>query len=97
MNIPSGPLNRNRNGCSMIEKKDIDISQCELVPKHVLLSEKERLALLDDLGISFKQLPRIKAADPAIAKFDVKKGDVIKIIRKSLTSGESTYYRAVVD
>jgi DNA-directed RNA polymerase subunit H (RpoH/RPB5) len=78
------------------KEKEIDIFQCELVPKHVLISEKEKSALLHELNINLKQLPRITLKDPAIAKFSAKKGDVIKIIRDSPTAGECIYYRVVV-
>ena len=78
-------------------EKEIDIYQSELVPKHVILKDKERTALLHGLNISLKQLPRIKADDPAIVKFNAKKGDVIKIIRKSYTAGECIYHRVVID
>jgi DNA-directed RNA polymerase subunit H len=79
------------------KEKEIDIFQSELVPKHVLINEKEKAALLHDLNINLKQLPRISADDPAIEKFGAKKGDVIKIIRKSPTAGECIYYRVVFE
>ena len=80
----------------MTEEKGFDISQSELVPKHVLLNEKERQALLKDLNISLKQLPRIKTTDPAIVKLKPKKGDIVKVIRNSPIAGECVYYRVVI-
>ncbi len=68
----------------------------ELVPKHELLTEEQKQILLKKLGINLKQLPRIKQTDPASKRLDAKKLDVIKIIRKSPTAGESVYYRVVV-
>ena len=81
----------------MKEEKIIDIFQSELVPKHVIISDKERQAILKDFNISLKQLPRIKTTDPAIVNFKPKKGDVVKVIRKSPTAGESVYYRVVIE
>lgn len=66
-----------------------------LVPKHMKLSEKEKEELFKRYNITLKELPQILKEDPAIANLDLKPGDVIKIIRKSQTSGESIFYRGV--
>ena len=68
----------------------------ELVPEHTKLSEKEKKELLERYHISAAELPKILARDPAIAHLDAKPGDVIKIVRKSPTAGQATYYRAVI-
>ncbi|MBM3200149.1 DNA-directed RNA polymerase subunit H [Candidatus Woesearchaeota archaeon] len=73
----------------------VDISKHEFVPKHVKLSEKETEEMLNSYNISKKQLPKISKTDPAILEMDVKHGDVIKIVRKSATAGDSFYYRVV--
>jgi len=67
-----------------------------LVPKHEVLSEKEAEELLRILGISKEQLPKIKADDPIVKEIGAKPGDIVKITRKSLTAGESVFYRLVV-
>jgi len=74
----------------------MDITKHELVPKHIILSENEKEELLKRYGITIRQLPRILLSDPVIKTMNVKIGDVIKIIRKSETAGESEYYRVVV-
>jgi len=76
--------------------KKIDITKHTLVPKHVLLSENEKDGLLKRYGITLNNLPRIFSTDPIIENIGAKTGDVIKIIRKSMTAGESVYYRVVV-
>ncbi|MCG2717863.1 MAG: DNA-directed RNA polymerase subunit H [Nanoarchaeota archaeon] len=76
---------------------EIEISKHEFVPKHVKISEKEAEALLFKYNVSKKQLPKILKNDPAIKDMDLKSGDILKIIRKSPTCGESTYYRVVVN
>lgn len=76
--------------------EEIDITKHEFVPKHIKLSEDEAQEMLKKFNISRKQLPRILKEDPAIQKLDVKKGDVIKIIRKSPTTGEAEFYRVVI-
>lgn len=68
-----------------------------LVPKHEMASEKEKTELLEKYNISLKQLPRISKKDPAISHLEAGSGDLIKITRKSPTSGISTFYRVVSD
>lgn len=74
----------------------INILKHELVPKHILLNEQEKEEVLKQYGITLKQLPRILESDPVIKIIGGKMGDVVKIIRKSQTAGQSVYYRVVV-
>jgi DNA-directed RNA polymerase subunit H len=67
-----------------------------LVPKHYLLPKEQAEKLLEEKEISAIQLPSIQKNDPAIKEFKPIKGDVIKIVRKSPTAGQSIYYRRVV-
>lgn len=76
--------------------KQVDITRHELVPKHILLNEKEKEELLKKYGITLRQLPRILVTDPVIKILNGKPGDVVKIIRKSPTAGESVYYRIII-
>jgi DNA-directed RNA polymerase subunit H len=80
-----------------VEKdKDIDIFQSNLVSKHELLNAEERSELMKRLNIKLKQLPRMKRDDSGVAKLNAKRGDVVRIVRKSLSAGEYYYYRVVV-
>jgi len=76
--------------------KEYDVLKHELVPKHIILTEEEKKELLEKLNITPKQLPKILISDPVVKAIGAKKGDIIKIIRKSVTAGESIYYRVVV-
>lgn len=76
--------------------KKIDIEKHELVPKHIILNEQEKEEVLKGYGISLRQLPRILVSDPVIKLLNGKLGDVVKIIRKSHTAGETVYYRVVI-
>ncbi len=67
-----------------------------LVPKHTKLNDKERKDILAKHLISVQDLPRIKLSDPAIEDLEVNEGDIIKIIRKSVSAGEAVFYRRVV-
>ena len=92
-NIPLGPPKIYIDGVYMEEFK---ISEHVLVPKHEILSEKEEKKLLKELNISKKQLPRIFISDPLVEEIKAKVGNIIKITRKSLVSGENIYYRVVI-
>lgn len=67
-----------------------------LVPKHILLSKEEKKALVEQLKIKPEQLPWIRASDPVAKLIGAKPGDIVKIVRKSPTAGETIAYRLVV-
>ncbi|MBW2970295.1 DNA-directed RNA polymerase subunit H [Candidatus Woesearchaeota archaeon] len=73
-----------------------DVTKHELVPKHSKLSDKETKELFAKYAIELPNLPRIFKDDPAIENLDVKEGDIVKIVRKSHTAGETVFYRRVV-
>ena len=79
-----------------MEKEKFDIIQHELVPLHIKLTDDEKQKVLEEFNISEKQLPMIGEKDIMIKKLNAKVGDVIKIIRKSPTLGQSIFYRVVV-
>ncbi|MEM7826752.1 MAG: DNA-directed RNA polymerase subunit H [Candidatus Aenigmatarchaeota archaeon] len=74
----------------------IDIFKNELVPKHEILSDQDKEELLKRLNITERQLPKILSSDPAAKAIGAKKGDVIRITRKSPTAGKYYYYRLVI-
>ena len=68
-----------------------------LIPTHTLLTTDEKTKLLESLGVSIKEIPKIKINDSGITDLDAKSGDIIKIIRSSRSAGESEYYRVVIE
>jgi len=73
-----------------------DITNHSLVPKHSILSEKEKADLLEKYQISMNELPKILKTDPAIRHLPVKEGNIIKIVRESPTAGKVVFFRGVI-
>jgi len=72
------------------------VNEHRLVPKHEVLSENEKKKFLEEHKLTLPELPEISIDDPALKSLKAKKADVIKITRKSMTAGESVFYRRVV-
>ena len=76
--------------------EDFNILEHEFVPEHIILDEKEKEEVLKKFGIQPKNLPKIFTTDPVAKTINAKEGDILKIVRKSVTAGNSVYYRTVV-
>lgn len=87
----------NKSRDKMIE---FNVMTHELVPQHILLSEKEEKEVLKKLGIGKGQLPKIRKSDPCIRILEqmgeVKEGRIVKIVRNSPTAHISIAYRLVI-
>jgi len=85
----------------MAKKKKIEplknITRHELVPDHVILTEKEKQQILTKYDIDPSQLPKMLTTDPVALSIGAKSGEIVKIIRESHTAKESTAYRLVVE
>lgn len=76
--------------------KKVDIRKHVLIPKHTKLSEKEKEEVLKRYKATTADFPRILKRDAALQGLNLKFGDMIKIVRKSSTAGQTTFYRVVV-
>ncbi|KAK6463687.1 DNA-directed RNA polymerases II 24 kDa polypeptide [Scheffersomyces coipomensis] len=71
----------------------VNITHHELVPKHIRLSKDEKKQLLERYRLKESQLPRVQRDDPVASYLGLKRGEVVKIIRRSETSGRYASYR----
>ncbi|MDH4123727.1 MAG: DNA-directed RNA polymerase subunit H [Thermoplasmata archaeon] len=92
----------NRDAIGGIELSDeFNVLEHELVPEHHLLKEDEAKKVLAQLKLTRDQLPKIRLSDPCVMTLDkicgpVEEGQIVKIVRKSPTSGISVCYRLII-
>jgi DNA-directed RNA polymerase subunit H (RpoH/RPB5) len=64
-------------------------------PRYELLTEDESKQVLETYIVKKKELPKILTTDPIVSYFNLKRGQIIRIIRCSEQSGFSVIYRIV--
>ena len=79
------------------ETQEYDATLHVLSPKHEKIPDDQVTELLKTFNVEYAKLPKISLSDPAIENLEVKLGDVIKISRPSPTSGNTVYYRMVIE
>ena len=79
------------------EKKNEVITKHIYQPKHEILDRNAAESILRRYNTKPSQLPYILVKDKGLEGLDARPGDIIRITRKSQTSGESVYYRYVVE
>lgn len=86
----------------LMNELQMNVLKHELQPSFSLISDDEKIEILNKYDINSEQLPLMKIDDPVAKYFNAKEGDVFKIIRKSMvgrnrTSGQGIYYRIVTE
>lgn len=74
----------------------INIVDHELVPTHFVLLPEEAEIFLKEYNAMKKNMPLILTSDPVAKYYNMRHGNICKIIRPSVSAGESFYYRLVV-
>ena len=78
----------------------INLIDLNLIPQHHLLTEEEKeiyiQAYQHTQKNNFKGMSKMFASDPVSRYYNMKAGDIVKIMRPSVTSGYSIFYRRIV-
>lgn len=64
-------------------------------PRYELLTEDEEKEVMDSYILKKKEMKKILTSDPIVFYFNLKRGNIIRIIRPSEQSGNSVDYRIV--
>ena len=74
----------------------INLIDYVLVPKHEVLSKEEVENFYKEFNCKKRNMPKILYSEPVARYYNVKPGDIMRILRPSYTSGYSPAYRLVV-
>ena len=79
------------------DDKGFIILKHRLVPKHEILSEEEKINVVERNGRDPYLFPLISVSDPVAKAIEASVGDMIKVTRDSPTGHKTIYYRFVVE
>lgn len=71
----------------------VNITKHKLMPLHQVLTEEEKKRFLNESRLLESQLARIQLQDPVAKYYGMKRGDIVRIIRRSDTAGKYATFR----
>jgi DNA-directed RNA polymerase I, II, and III subunit RPABC1 len=74
----------------------INIVDHILVPKHIVLTTEEGKEVLEAYCAKKKNMPLLLTTDPVARYYNMKHNEIVKIIRPSIMTVETPFYRIVV-
>lgn len=77
-------------------KLQLDITEHDLVPQHIVLTKEEGEEVLESYRARKRDMPLIRSNDPVAKYYNMKPGEIVKIIRPSPVTGEAISYRLVI-
>ena len=75
----------------------INVIDHDLQPIFEVLTEEERETFMDEYQATKKQMSKMRSIDPVARYFNLKGGDIVRIVRPSTTSGLGFHYRIIID
>lgn len=74
----------------------INLLDYVLVPRHEVLTTEEVENFYKEFNCKKRNVPKMLTSDPVARYYNVKNGDIMRILRPSVTSGIAPAYRLVV-
>ena len=77
-------------------KLQSDITEHDLVPQHIILNKEEGEEVLEAYRARKRDMPLIRSNEPVAKYYNVKPGEIVKILRPSPSTVEIVAYRLVI-
>jgi len=77
-------------------KLQSDITEHDLVPQHIVLTKEEGEEVLSAYRARKRDMTLIRTIDAVAKYYNMKQGEIVKIIRPSPITGEAVAYRLVI-
>ena len=84
--------------CEVFKTSEMMICIIEhiLVPKHIIFTQEQGKQVLDEYCAKKRDMPFIMSTDPVAKYYNMKPGEICKIIRPSKLTCDAPFYRIVI-